>query len=106
MSPGFQLLSMAASVGGAQKQEDVAGTGAEDEIAVRHRLVIARRRMRNLPPLPPSGPAKPTSPKKAFPPIVGLASRRFFQTGRTLYPEPNVFSEPTFMPSVLISAHR
>jgi len=37
-----------------------------------------------------------------------LASRRFFHTGSTLYPPPNVLSEPTFMPSVLISgsAHR
>ena len=34
-----------------------------------------------------------------------LASRRFFHTGKTLYPSPNVFSEPTCMPSVLMSGN-
>ena len=31
------------------------------------------------------------------------ASRRFFHTDSTLYPAPKVFSEPTFIPSALIS---
>ena len=34
-----------------------------------------------------------------------LASSRFFQIGKTLEPAPKTFSEPYFMPSVLINGN-